>query len=476
MRIHHVLHRRAPERVDRPLAVLLLAIAFGTVPHASVRLVWISAALIVVCTETAHAQERDAARTLDSLVARAIVVHPQIAVAEARAAAARARIGPAGSRPDPMLMAGLQNFPVSDPGFADFMTMKMVGVEQVFPYRGKRALRTAVARTDARAAELSLEADRRQIARQVREAYYDVVEARLVLENLARQQSLLSDLVPAADVQYASGDGDLRKALIVRQEAAAIAVEAASARENERAALARLNSALDQPSDADLSAAAAFPFRVLRAAGADAGGGGVAPATLGDRIPDSPLLPLDSIQHLAVSHNAMLQAHEATIDAQRADVALAQRAHLPDIGLSVGYAHRSGFTDMVTATVSVPLPVQRGRVQNQQVAEARAELLAREAEHHAVGTAIRAEVARLVAELESQRTQLALLNSVVLPLDRATVDVTVAAFRAGRADLSSVLSGYGALFRTETKTVQAIARVGRTLAMLEEMTGMEVLR
>src|SRR5688572_27635510 len=73
---------------------------------------------------------------LDSVVRLATETSPAVRAALARVEAARARIGAAGARPDPMLMAGVQNFPVSEPGFRDFMTMKMVGLEQTLPYPG----------------------------------------------------------------------------------------------------------------------------------------------------------------------------------------------------------------------------------------------------------------------------------------------------------------------------------------------------
>lgn len=39
-----------------------------------------------------------------------------------------------------MLVVGITNFPVSNPGFFDFMTMKVAGVGQTLPYPGKLSL------------------------------------------------------------------------------------------------------------------------------------------------------------------------------------------------------------------------------------------------------------------------------------------------------------------------------------------------
>ena len=76
---------------------------------------------------------------LDVLVQRAVERNPGLAAARHRARAAQARIAPAGALPDPVLSLALRNFPASDPGFADFMTMKTVGLSQLLPYPGKRS-------------------------------------------------------------------------------------------------------------------------------------------------------------------------------------------------------------------------------------------------------------------------------------------------------------------------------------------------
>src|SRR5688572_6107569 len=90
---------------------------------------------------------------LDSVIARALATSAGLRAESARARAARSRIAPAGARPDPMLMAGVRNVPLSSPSLSrDEMTMSMAGVSQTIPYRGKRPLRTRVARAEADAA------------------------------------------------------------------------------------------------------------------------------------------------------------------------------------------------------------------------------------------------------------------------------------------------------------------------------------
>ena len=60
--------------------------------------------------------------------------------------------------------------------------------------------------------------------------------------------------------------------------------------------------------------------------------------------------------------------------AQAARLELARKGALPDVEVSVQYGRRPGLTDMISATVSVPIPLQRHRKQDQLVADADAQL------------------------------------------------------------------------------------------------------
>ena len=53
-------------------------------------------------------------RDVDALIHQALAVNPRIRAAQAGVDAARARIAPAGTRPDPMLGIGIANLPVRE--------------------------------------------------------------------------------------------------------------------------------------------------------------------------------------------------------------------------------------------------------------------------------------------------------------------------------------------------------------------------
>lgn len=439
-----------------------------------------AALLLLAVAIPAMAQEQAAPHTPatdpDSLVARAFAASPRIHAAQARLDAARARVAPAGTRPDPMLMAGIQNVPVSSPRLsADEMTMKMVGVSQVLPYPGKLGLARSAAAHEAEAAEIDVEAARLDVRREVLDAWYELAFLDRALEIVERNRSTLASLIAAAEVRYGTGTGSQQDVLSARVEAARLGEEAAGLQERRRVAQARINAALNRPGDTPIGDAR-VPVRIVRAVVADSAAGirFVSPA-LGSRAAGSPLPPLEEAQAAAVANNPSLRSHEAMIAAQAARLELAGRAHLPDFDVSLQYGQRDGRRDMISATVSVPLPVQRGRHQAAGVAEAQASLAALHAEHVADANALRAEVARLYGELEQSRTQAALYVKAILPQSQAALASATAAFQAGRTDLRSVLAAQATLFQYETAYHRALADFGQRLAELDRVVGKEVL-
>lgn len=413
---------------------------------------------------------------LDSLVASALLASPRLRAAEARVRAASTRVTTAGSRPDPMLMAGIQNFPVSEPGFRDFMTMKMLGIGQSIPYPGKLSLRTRAAARELDAIEAERASARLSVAAEVKDAYYDLAYLDRTIAIVDRNQRLLLDLMKVTETRYGVGTGGQEEVLRVRVEAARLSEEAVALIEQRRATLARLNATLDRPSETPV-AEPSIPARISRAAIADSASEiRFVSSTIGARAAESPFPPLHDLQATAVRQNPMLLALRAKIDAQLVRETLARKEHLPDFDVTLAYGQRDGFSDMISAQVSVPIPLQRKRKQDQLVVESRAELAALEAEHHEQSNTVQAVVARLHSELERDRAQLALYVKAIVPQGRASLASATAGYQVGRTDFLTLLDAQATLFNYELTYFRVLSNFAKTLAELERMTGEEILQ
>jgi outer membrane protein TolC len=430
---------------------------------------------------------------LDSLVARAIETSPTVRAAAARVDAAAARVRPASALPDPMLMLGIINQPlgsmasVAGAGNAgstmsagsgpDPMTMRMIGVSQTVPYPGKLALEKRSAEREVDASRAAFDGVRRQVARDVKAAWYELAFIDRALAIVDRNRDVLASLIRVSEARYGVGTAAQQDVLRARVEAARLGETASALLEQRRAAVAQLNALLSQPSDTPVPTAS-IPERIARAAvPASSDAIRFTSAALGARTADSPLRPLDELQAEAVQQNPELREEDAAIAAQAARLDLARRAHLPDVDLSLQYGQRGGgLPDIVSATVSVPIPLFKGRKQDSQVAESNAQLAALVAERQAKENAARSDVARLVSELEGERTRLALSVKAILPQSRAALTSALASYQVGRVEFLTVLEDQATVFSYETDYYRALSDFATKLADLERIVGEEVLR
>lgn len=81
---------------------------------------------------------------------RLLLQHPELQAMTFSAASSRERSETAKALPDPMVSLGVNNFPIFDPSFSEFLpTNKAIGLEQRFPSRAARRARAAIGQAEA---------------------------------------------------------------------------------------------------------------------------------------------------------------------------------------------------------------------------------------------------------------------------------------------------------------------------------------
>jgi outer membrane protein TolC len=413
---------------------------------------------------------------LDTLVSRALRANPAVLAAIAQHRAAAARVGPAGARPDPILTIGIRNFPIAQPGFAQMMTMKTIGVMQTFPFPGKLSLQTTAANDQVTAAYAEVDAARLDAIATVKKTYYELAFTEQALDIIRQHQAVLSNLVTVSETRYMAGQGTQADILRAQTETANLADAANTLTEKRRALLAQLNAVLDRPSGTPL-VTPIFPADIVHIAVADSAAHvHFVSNTLGAGASNSPLLPLDSLQTLATTYNPIIRAQRASMMVQHARLDLARKSHLPDISVSLDYGQRQGLTDMVSAMVSIPIPLQKGRKQDATVAAAEAELTAQTAHYHEAVNAVNSEIVQRVSEIEHARTQLVLSKRAILPQTRAILTSSLASYQVGKLDFANVMDAQASVFTAEMAYFQSLTDVAQGIAELEQVVGTGVLR
>lgn len=340
---------------------------------------------------------------------------PMLQARQSQVTATREEAARAAALPDPRLMLGVANLPVTGADAfdvsADFMTMKQIGVMQEFPARAKRQARQAVADRATEQAQALSTAERLVVRQTVAQAWIALWTAQREVAALQALREPTAVAVLSAKARLAGGTGSAVDAMATQNAALELEnrIDAAEASlEAARAGLARWLG--EEP--ADLRVEGAPPELTALP---------IAPAALLASIDrQAPLLPWRS--------------REAVAEAQ-VDAAVAEKR--PDWSLGVTYGQRERTpegvprSDMLMVEFAIDLPLFTRNRQDRGVAARRAELGAVSAEREDARRAQAERVRKTLAEWEGLKRQVARKESESLPLADDRAQTALAAYAAG---------------------------------------------
>ena len=326
---------------------------------------------------------------------------------------AQALLPAAATLPDPRLIVGLDNLPVTGADrfstTADFMTMQRIGLMQEVPNTAKREARAAgaQARIERERAVLGVTelAVRRDAALAWLAVYY--AESRTGrLAELERENQLLQDTLNA---RIASGQALPAERTTARIDALMIADRYDDARrdvERARASLRRW-----------VGARAAEPLEG-----------------------SPPALQVSAEQLRAELHrHAELAPYDAMQAMARAEAGEADAAQRGDWGWELVYSRRPQYGDMMSFQLVFDLPWDRERRQLPQVTAKLREAARIAAERADTQRRHAEEIDAQLAELKALDAQHARLQGQALALNSERVTLALASYQAGRGDLGAVL-------------------------------------
>ncbi|WAL85016.1 TolC family protein [Pandoraea sp. XJJ-1] len=353
---------------------------------------------------------------------------PALTASAANLRSAQSAAIPAGALPDPKLIAGVENYPVSgDTRWAlerDFMTMQKIGIMQEVPNGDKRRARVEVADARSVLAQKQQQVSQLDVRRGTALAWLDryYLEKKLALfDQLDQENRLLADTVRA---QVASGKSQPADAVMAEQEQADLA--------DRRDGLTR-----------DIAMAIASLRRYV---GADAD----------DPLPgDAPALAVDPERYRAhLHHHPEVELLAAKSGEARAELHEAQAEKKPDWGVELAYQRRGPqFGNMVSVQFTIGLPIFSKSRQDPMIASKAADLERADAERDAMLRDHLNELDNGLAEYTSLTRQLDRVNQTWLPLARRKVDLLTAGYRSGRTDMGTVLAARRDLIERRMKAI-----------------------
>ena len=342
---------------------------------------------------------------------------PAILARRAAAESAADAIAPAGALPDPQLVAGVDNLPVTTgDAFSltnDFMTMRKIGVVQEFPREEKRQLRTERAQAVAAREQAILASAQLSVRESVARAWIARVTAERRLELLKTLDPRAQAQVAAATAALSSGRGSVADAIAAKAAQAMLAD--------------RISQAEREVAETRAEFARWLPD--------------VGERPLGDAANWSELgVDPDSLVTQATHHRELL-AYEAAEKIATTEVALARAEKKPDWSLEFDYAQRGPrYSNMISLEFRVGLPLFSGSRQDPTIASKQAALAQIEAEREDARRMHAADLRKIIVVWRSARERVERYERELLPLADDRAEAALAAYRGGRVDLQASLT------------------------------------
>lgn len=362
--------------------------------------------------------------------------------AEAATQAARA----AGQLPDPMLSVGIENLPVTGPDrmrtTAESMTMKRVGISQEWVSAEKRALRQNAAMAMAEresASVLAAAADSRlQAALAFVDAFY-TGEA-LVLTKLNERYA--REDFEAAKARFASAGASSQEVLQLTAARGVAGDESAEVEQLHASALVALQRWVGVPPDG----------LVL------------------------PVLPVSVDEQAFVAAHPAVRQSQRDIDLARAEASAMASNRKPNWTWQAAYGQRTGYSDLVSIGVNIPLPIAPGERQDRETAAKLALVDKALAAHEESTRTAVAEFRSLSSDAQRLSQRVAQYQTGVITPVKQRVQAVLAGYRSNQASLMSLFEARYAEVEAQRKLLNLqrdLAKVQAQLAFKPVLGGVQ---
>ncbi len=372
-----------------------------------------------------------------------------------------------------------------------------LGISQMFPWFGKLELRGDVAAEAAEAARQLYENEKLQLFLEVKDAFYEYYYLGRAIDVVQENFELVAYLESVARARYKTASAGHPDVIRAQVEMGKLEDQLRSLRDLLVPVIARLNAALNRPTNAKLP--------------------------LPQSVPDTHVDATDEeLLAWLGEDNPTLRALDHEIERARRAVALAKKEYYPDMTLGVDYTNvgpakrmngpgfsnpgavrsasrfANGMGDLIDAyalgksfspggrpsdsgqdvwmvSLSMNLPIWRGKYAAGE-REARARYLAAlgartQQENSLISTAQRA-----LFEHRDAGRKIALYRDVLIPKARESIGSTETSFRAGSSTFLDLVDAERTLLEFELSFERALASRAQRLAELEMLVGRTLSR
>jgi outer membrane protein TolC len=331
------------------------------------------------------------------------------------------------------------------------------GIMQVFPWFGKIEARTDVAAAKAKAARQRYESNKLKLFWRVKDAFYEFTYLATAIDTAKENLELLQHFEEIARTKYRAATATHPDIIRAQVELAKLEDVLKSLEELREPTVARLNSVLNRPSDAQLAWPKKEPIRDLQ-------------------------LSRHYIIESLIRNNPQLAELNWEVEAAKAKVELAKKKFYPDIGVGVDWIQtdsaassgvRDSGRDPVVLMFSMNIPLWRD---SYKAAERQAKSNVRKTQQQKIDAENKtiAQAIKVLYDVEDSQRKMKLYGDILVSKAEELVQASESAYRAGTIDFLSLIDAQRMLLRYTLDHERAITNNQQKLAELEMLVGTEL--
>ena len=416
-------------------------------------------AIIAISASTAIAEDVKPSENLTALVNTALANNPELKSSQAKWQMFLNKAKQAAALEDPMFMFKLQNMLAREPFVfnKDPQSAKVIGISQQLPFWGKRGIKQEIANYEAESYKWAIEERKLELARMVKETYYQLWSVDKFLEIIDKNLRIMVDFVTIAESKYSVGQGvqqDIFKAGLEKSKMLDMQI---TLHQQRKSLEANLNYLLNRPGNTSVGSIADFSLPQIA-------------------------LSVEELNKAATEKRPQVKSLNSQINKGQASHRLAQKEFYPDFNVSFEYMFKEAIaTDMVTdpgynmfsVGVTFNLPFQQER-RRAMLAESTSETSMAAEEQNALKNSIAFTINDTLAQLERRRKLVELYQGGIIPQAEQSLESAVISYRVSKVDFLTLLDGRLNLFNYERELYESKAEYMMKLAQLEATVGTEL--
>ncbi len=393
---------------------------------------------------------------LEDMITRAIERNPGLLRGISRYRASLQKIPQVKSLPDPVLsFTQYLRSPETRVGPQSSVTM----ISQKFPWFGKLDLKGRIAASEASAIYEEYLAQERELAAQVKTAFYEWSYVDAVTKIIDEEYQLLSHYERLSQSRYAEGSGLLHSVIKIQAEITRLQDREKQLHQQRKSLVTRLNTLMNLPPDQEI------PL--------------VTDVMIPQLAPD-----IEKLNSLGEDNRRELRAALDRIEKSEQSIGLAKKDYRPGFTLSAGMANVEGREDMAgmlapppdngknafSVAVGINIPLWRDKYRAG-VIEAAENRISEQLNYSRIRNEMEFSISDLTSRLRTLNEQLDLYDSVLLAQAEAALKSAESAYEEGQGGVLDLLDGERFLLNTRLGAERYRADYLRAMAELERAVG-----